>query len=95
MFKPKSLLLVFLWFVVLATIVWILLIMRGAVGWGGTSLPDKALSTNTIEGRFPDFCAPMVRTPLATWLLTYREDDNAAPTWNELPLKFRLPRGRV
>ncbi|XHO56980.1 hypothetical protein BCC0191_000024 [Burkholderia ambifaria] len=32
MFKPKSLLLVFLWFAVLATIVWILLIMRGAVG---------------------------------------------------------------
>ncbi|MGY6239133.1 hypothetical protein [Burkholderia ambifaria] len=95
MFKPKSLLLAFLWFVVLAMIVWILLITRGAVGWGGTSLPDKALSTNTIEGRFPDFCAPMVRTPLATWLLTYREDDNVAPTWNAgtsaLSLETLLP----
>ncbi|MGU7769652.1 hypothetical protein ACV229_05665 [Burkholderia sp. MR1-5-21] len=95
MSKPKTLLLAFLWFVTLAALAWLLMIMRGANGWGGTSLPDKPLSTNTIEGRFPDFCAPMVRTPLATWLLTYQDDDHAVPTWkagaSALSLETLLP----
>lgn len=89
---PKSKRLPLIYGVTLSLIplAYLLLLARGNGDWGGTTPPDKLLSTTSIEGQTPDFCAPLIRTPRATWLLTSQKDDNAMPTWKVDPSTLAL-----
>ncbi|MGH8778816.1 hypothetical protein [Paraburkholderia sp.] len=73
----------------LAAAAYFLPILKGSNDWGGTTLPDRPLSTAPVEGGIAEVtgvdmhgeCTSMKRTQHATWLVTYKQSTEATPTW--------------